>query len=160
MLNAGLEGSRSNLVFEIHNNSDGSYSSFWLRKYGESLEILCTRKMAPAYANLFMGDLEQTVSTQSPLKPRVWWRYMYDVFMIWPHGEEKLDDFVNLLVSPSKINFLDVTVLLRNNKIATALHVKSTDTHQYLLSSSCYPPHKKVDLIQPCTENSPYLLHR
>ena len=106
-------------------------------------------KMAPAFANLFMGDLEQKILAQSPLKPLVWWRYIDDVFMIWPHGEEKLNEFVNLLnsshetikftheVSPSKINFLDVTVLLHNNSISTDLHVKSTDTHQYLLTSSC-----------------------
>ena len=74
--------------------------------------------------------------------------------MIWPHGEEKLNEFVNLLnssdetikftheVSPSKIIFLDVTVLLHNNSIATDLHVKSTDTHQYLLILSPQP-HKK-----------------
>ena len=30
-------------------------------------------------------------------------------------------------------------MLLHNNSIATDLHVKSTDTHQYLLSSSCHP---------------------
>ena len=70
--------------------------------------------------------------------------------MIWPHGEEKLNEFVNLLnsshetikfnheVPPSKINFLDVAVLLHDNSIATDLYVKSTDTHQYLLSSSCH----------------------
>ena len=75
--------------------------------------------------------------------------------MIWPHGEEKLNEFVNLLnsshetikftleVSPSKINFLNVTVSLHNNIVATDLHVKSTDTHQYLLSSSCHPNHIK-----------------
>ena len=109
--------------------------------------------MAPAYAYLFMGDLEQKISAQSPLKPLVWWRYIDDVFMISPHGEEKLNEFVNLLnpyhetikfaheVSPSKINFLDFTVLLHNNSIATDLHVKSTDNHQYLLSSSCRPNH-------------------
>ena len=78
--------------------------------------------------------------------------------MIWPHGEEKLNEFVNLLnsshetitfsreVSPSKINLLDVTVLLHNNSIATDLHVKSTDTHQYLLSSSCHPNHMKKSI--------------
>ena len=70
----------------------------------------------------------------------------------------KLNEFINLLnsshetikftheVSPSKINFLDVTVLLHNNSIATDLHVKSTDTHQYLLSSSCYPNHIKKSI--------------
>ena len=76
--------------------------------------------------------------------------------MIWPHGEEKLSEFVNLLNSsheiitfthsPSKINFLDVTVLLHNSSIATDLHVKSTDTHQYLLSSSCHPNHIKKSI--------------
>ena len=34
-------------------------------------------------------------------------------------------------------------MLLHNNSIATDLHVKSTDTHQYLLSSSCHPNHIK-----------------
>ena len=33
------------------------------------------------------------------LKPLVWWRYINDVFMIWPQGEEKLNEFVNLLNS-------------------------------------------------------------
>ena len=46
----------------------------------------------------------------------------------------------------SKINFLGVTVLLYNNSIATNLHVKSTDTHQYLLSSSCHPNHIKKSI--------------
>ena len=114
--------------------------------------------MAPAYANLFMGDLEQKLLIQSPIKPLVWWRYIDDIFMVWPHGEEMLNEFVSLLnsshesikftheVSPSKINFLDVTVLLHNNNIATDLHVKSTDIHQYLLSLSCHPNHIKKSI--------------
>ena len=69
--------------------------------------------------------------------------------MIWSHGEEKLNEFVSLLnssheaikftheVLPSKINFFDVIVLLNNNKVAT--EIKSTDTHQYPLSTSCHP---------------------
>ena len=106
--------------FEFENNH-------YLQMHGTAMGT----KMAPAYANLFMGDLEQKILAQSPLKPLVWWHYIDDVFMIWPHGEEKLNEFVNLLnsshetikftheVSPSKTNFLDVTVLLHNNSIAT-----------------------------------------
>ena len=121
-------------------------------------------KMAPAYANLFMGDLEQKLLAQSPLKPLVWWRYIDDIFMIWPHGEEKLNEFVNLLnsshetikftheVSPSKINFLDVTVLLHNNNITTDVHVKSTEHPPISVKLILSPqPHKKVNPIQPCT---------
>ena len=133
--------------FEFENN-------YYLQLHGTAMGT----KMAPAYANLFMGDLEQKLLAQSPLKPLVWWRYIDDIFMIWPHGEEKLNEFVNLLnsshetikftheVSPSKINFLDVTVLLHNNNITTDLHVKSIDTHQYLLSSSCHPNHIKKSI--------------
>ena len=88
----------------------------------------------------------------------LWWRYIDDVFMIWSHGEEKVNEFVNLLnfshetikfnheVSPSKINFLDVTVLPHYNKIATDLHIKSNDTHQYFLSSSCHPSNIKKSI--------------
>ena len=53
-------------------------------------------KMAPAYTNLFMGDLEQKILAQSPLKPLAWWCYIDDVSMIWLNGEEKLNEFVNL----------------------------------------------------------------
>ena len=133
--------------FEFENNH-------YLQLHGTAMGT----KMAPAYANLFMGDLEQKILAQSLPKPLVWWRNIDDVFMIWPHGEEKLNEFVNLLnsshetikftleVSPSKINFLDVTVLLHNNSITTYLYLKSTDTHQYLLSSSCHPNHIKKSI--------------
>ena len=98
----------------------------------------------------FLQDLFVISSFNNLLNFLLWWRYVDDVFMIWSHGEEKANEFVNLLnfshetikftheVLPSKINFLDVTVLLHYNKIATDLHIKSTDAHQYFLSSSCH----------------------
>ena len=36
------------------------------------------------------------------------------------------------------INFLDVTVYIAEGVIETDLHIKPTDSHQYLLSSSCH----------------------
>ena len=45
--------------------------------------------------------------------------------------------------SKTQIDFLDLTVCLGNDKIKTNLYVKSTDTHQYLHSSSCHPYHCK-----------------
>ena len=64
--------------FEFENNP-------YLELYGT---IMCT-KMTPTYANLFMGDLEQKILAQSSLKPIVWWRYIDNVLMIWPHGGRK-----------------------------------------------------------------------
>ena len=112
--------------------------------------------MVPAYANLFMGDLEEKCLAQFPLKPYLWWRYIDDIFMVWTHGEDKLEDFINQInsshstiqftheFSKSHISFHDVMVLLdNNNKISMDLFVKSSDTHQYLLHTSCHPSHIK-----------------
>ena len=33
--------------------------------------------------------------------PSTWWRYINDVFAIWPHGEEQLVEFLE-----KKINFI------------------------------------------------------
>ena len=52
-------------------------------------------RMAPAYANLFTVDLEEKLLAQFPLKPYLWWRYIDDIFIIWTHGEGKLEDFIN-----------------------------------------------------------------
>ena len=41
--------------------------------------------------------------------------------------------------SKTSINFLDVTVSIAEGVIETDLYVKPTDSHQYLLSSSCHP---------------------
>ena len=42
-------------------------------------------------------------------------------------------------ISESEINFLDVKVLLKDNKISTTLYTKETDTLSYLDYSSCHP---------------------
>ena len=46
-------------------------------------------KMDPLYANLFInvGRLETHLLKVAAKKPTVWWRYINDVFIIWPHGE-------------------------------------------------------------------------
>ena len=115
-------------------------------------------KMAPPYAILFMSDLEEDILDSSVLKPLVWWRYIDDIFMLWQHGEESLNIFLKTLnsvhetikftadYSSDRVNFLDVEVILRNNKILTDLYVKKTDTHQYLDFSSCHPRHCKTSI--------------
>ena len=101
-------------------------------------------KMAPNYAIIFMADLEEKILNSAPLKPMMWWRYIDDIFFLWEHGEEELNHFLEILnqahptikftaaYSSSEINFLDVKVRRRGNKLETDLYVKPTDTHQYL----------------------------
>ncbi len=55
-------------------------------------------RLAPSYANIFMGRLEQkilkTLETKG-LKPALFLRYIDDIFTIWNKGEEKLLEFIN-----------------------------------------------------------------
>ena len=68
------------------------------------------------------------------------------MLMVWTHGEEKQDDFIEYLnnihttikftgesSTMSNIPFVDVNVQLRDGKIETDLYWKPTDKDQYLL---------------------------
>ena len=56
-------------------------------------------RMAPSYANLFMGKFEQQFLRTQDRVPLVWWRYIDDVFAVWTHGVQHLDEFVRELNS-------------------------------------------------------------
>ena len=56
-------------------------------------------RMAPSYANLFVGNFEQLAIENAPLKPFVWWRYIDDIFIIWTEGEHNLKTFIDYLNS-------------------------------------------------------------
>ena len=55
---------------------------------------ICT-KFAPPYAVLFMAVLEGKILSKVKKKPSVWWRYIDDIFFLWEHGEESLQEFIN-----------------------------------------------------------------
>ena len=77
-------------------------------------------------------------------KPFWWVRYVDDIFFIWTHGQKKLKVFLEDLnkfhpnlkftsvSSEENVAFLDLKIKLKQGKIETDLHVKSTDRHQYL----------------------------
>ena len=115
-------------------------------------------KIAPSYANLFMGVLEQQMLSSYKYKPLAYFRYIDDIFMIWTEGEETLNEFsthcnnqnkhiqFEQTISKNSIPFLDVSVILENGKLTTDLYSKPTDKHQYLYSTSCHPKHTKTSL--------------
>ncbi|KAJ8039742.1 hypothetical protein HOLleu_13841 [Holothuria leucospilota] len=127
-------------------------SEYFLQMSGTAIGT----KMAPAYGNIFMSVFERDLLSGSCNQPYVWLRYIDDVFVIWTHGEAKLNEFLSYINSfnPSIqftweyardcVNFLDVSISVDTGGTITAdLYVKPTDTHQYLLASSCHPNHTK-----------------
>ena len=141
-------------------------SKLWQQKIGTAMGT----RIAPTYACLFMGWLEQQIlqswSEQKigPL-PHLWKRYIDDVFFIWRGTVEELEYFVkyineqhsyikftpNYNIETRSVPFLDMTVKIDDNGfIQTDLYKKSTSRVQYLLPSSCHPGH--------ITKNIPYSL--
>ena len=51
------------------------------------------------YANVFMRKLERDLLSYTSNIPSSWWRYIDDVFAIWPHSESNLEIFLNDLNS-------------------------------------------------------------
>ena len=120
-------------------------------------------KVAPSYANLFMGKLEDKLLSEAKkmgLKPALYLRFIDDIFVIWDQGEENLKRFINFLneshdsikftaeYSKNSVTFLDTKIHVENNDIYTELYTKETDTHNYLHYTSAHPKH--------CKKGGPY----
>ena len=110
-------------------------------------------KMAPSYANIFMGRLENQLLELSPYKPLSWLRFIDDIEAKWTDTRERLNDFLEFAnschqsikftaeISQTSNTFLDTKSTLENGSIETDLYCKPVDAHQYLLPSSCHPRH-------------------
>ena len=109
-------------------------------------------RMAPSYANIFMKYVEMQLIETLPKKPTLWLKFIDDIFMIWGHGKQVLEDFKHLSNnihptikfafnnSETEIAFLD-TIIYRGkeNQILTRLYHKATDNKQYLHYNSAHP---------------------
>ena len=136
-------------------------------------------KMAPAYANISMDAIEASFLSTTSLKPRIYYRYIDDIFLTWPHGN---DSSTHLLEHANNIHqnikfthecsittlpFLDVSVQIAQNEIFTTLHKKPTDSHSNLHYTSCQPVHIKNSIIyfqfhrykRICTRNTNFIEH-
>ena len=43
-------------------------------------------RLAPSYANIFMGDLEERLLDKYEKTPYLWVRFIDDIFAIWTHS--------------------------------------------------------------------------
>ena len=121
----------------LRNNNFEFDGKHFLQKRGTAIGT----RMAPAYANIFMHDLESRLLDLASVKPYLWLRYIDDIFMIWTAGEDQLQDFLEWINqyhdtikftwdwSRKNVNYLDVQVINNNGVIDTDLYTKPTDKH-------------------------------
>ena len=103
----------------LKNNTITFAGEYYLQLQGTAMGT----RLAPAYANVFMGELEKIWHSYVDEKCIIaWYRFIDDIFLIWNSSEEELDKWVqkcNQTHSLIKITykksslettFLDVTV--------------------------------------------------
>ena len=154
--NQTLADDVSNIIkFVLTNN----FFTFNDKNYLQIKGTAMGTKMAPCYANIFMEKLESEMLNSFILKPIHYYRYIDDIFFIWPHGLESLESFklhansfhhsikFTFEVSDSRISFLDVLVKLRSNSLSTSVYYKPTDNHQFLHFDSAHPLSLKKSIV-------------
>ena len=114
-------------------------------------------KMAPVYANLFMGRLEAQLINQAPESIHSWKRFIDDIFIIWTGTTEEFEKFMSNInqihptikftyeISDTELTFLDVTLYKgerfeSTNTLDLKTHIKATTKQLYVHSTSYHPP--------------------
>jgi len=65
--------------------------------YEQTEAVAMGSPLSPVIANFFMEYFVKKALAQATQKPACWFRYVDDTFVIWPHGKEKLTEFLNHL---------------------------------------------------------------
>ena len=121
--------------------------------------------LSPVLANFFMEKLEQQALMSAPYKPKIWFQYV-DTFVIWSHGQEKLQQFlmhnnnmhenINFTTeveANNKLAFLDV-LLSRKEKLGHTVYMKLMYTDRYLHRKFNHHPCQKYGVIKTLTERA------
>jgi len=82
--------------------------------------FLRTNWLSLALTYFFTEDTEKTVLKQATRKRVCWFQYVEDTFIIWPHGREKLTEYLNHLngfhtniqftIEKGHLPFLDIDI--------------------------------------------------
>ena len=87
-----------------------------------------------------MYYVENTFLSTFNLQPTAYFRYIDDIFQIWPHGIDTLEPFLEDAnrthpnkgftheYSTTAVSFLDVIIKINNGIIATSLYKKTLTT--------------------------------
>ena len=122
--------------------------------------------LACILANIFMECFESELLSLFPLQPAIWLRYVDDIFIIWPHGIEYFQSFLDSLnqLIPSikftteweSINentgiatlpFLDILIHRSPHKVTFSVYRKPSHSQVYIHYFSNHAPHVKKGLL-------------
>ena len=144
------------LEISLKNNDFQFIDNFYLQITGTAMG----KRFAPALANIYLLEFDERAMNGFPIKPLLFFRFLDDIFFIWPGSTESLkeyNNFLNTLIpditvtldcNETEVNFLDTTIFKANNTLQSKVYFKTTDTHQLLHTSSHHPKHTFKGIIK------------
>ena len=148
------------LIDSIHMILSTNYFMFDNQFYLQISGTAMGTRFAPSYADIYMAEVEEHYISTQEYQPSLFLRFLDDIFLIWHHGNESLQLFINGLnnihtrlrftasISPTNIAFLDLNVYTENGKLKSDLYVKPTDVHNILPFNSHHNPDTKWGIIK------------
>lgn len=85
------------------------------------------KKFALAYADIFMAHWETSVLQKCTKKPLHYFRYLNDIWGVWPHSEGDIEIFLNIL------NNHNSSITLKATKNTNSVNFLDTTTYKGLL---------------------------
>ncbi|XP_046397683.1 uncharacterized protein LOC124164403 [Ischnura elegans] len=158
----------SDTVKLFHHVLTSTYFSFDGQFYEQTEGVAMGSPLSPAIANFYMENFEKQALNSAPLKPKCFFRYVDDTFLIWPHGKDlALDLFFAHMNSqhPSikftmeketngQLPFLDILIQKKKDgSLGHSIYRKATHTDLYLNNQSHHHPSQKQAVLST-------LLHR
>ena len=120
--------------------------------YKQIGDVAMGSKLGPNYASLFVSYVEEKMlRVYTGIKPDPYKRYMDDVAGAASCTEDDLTRFLTFVssyhpkleytwsISSAKLPFLDMLLIPRDDRVATSIHYKETDSHSYLNFKSSHP---------------------
>ena len=145
-------------VFILKHNYFTFNKRYYLQTHGTAMGAT----FAPIYANISMANIEDMLMSlyTGEQKPKLWRRFIDDIFFIWEGDEDSLLNFFNTVnsvhesiifefsYSKTSINFLHTTIRFdKTNNLASTLCVKENDICTLLHSDSYHPENCKRGII-------------
>jgi hypothetical protein len=138
-----------------------TYFCFDGQFYEQTDEVAMGSPLSPVIAKFFMEDFEKKAIEQATHKPVCWFRYVDDTFVIWPHGQEKLTEFLNHLnglhnkvqftmekEEDGHLPFLDNDIYRKpDGSLGHKAYRKPTHTNLYLHQNSHHHPANKQSVL-------------
>jgi hypothetical protein len=127
------------------------------------------KTFAPNLANVYMLRFDEAARNGFRIKPLVYFRFLDDIFLVWPGTRDELEEYhtflnsvivgitITMCVREQSVEFLDTRVyklysLVHSTRptcsLASSVYFKSTDTHQLLHGKSQHPRHTITGILK------------